>query len=88
MALQGFVQRECGARQQLGVLVEQQRIASARAPQELRVVESLAAPLGERDHGAGGLSCGTVRERRMLARRLGGAVARAVVEHQHLGSER
>ena len=77
--LERLVQRERRARQQLGVLVEQQRVASPRAAQQLGVVERLAAPFVERDHLVhGGVG----------PRGLGGAVARAVVEHEHLGRER
>ena len=79
MLLQRLPQRERRAGQQLGVLVEQQRVAPARASQQLGVVQRLAAPLAERDH---------LVDRRVRARGLGGAVARAVVEHQHLGRER
>ena len=68
-----------GSRAQLGVLVQQQRIATARALQQLRVVDRLAAPLLDGDRVVDG---------RMLARRPGRAVARTVVEHEDLRGER
>ena len=72
------VQRHRGARLELGVLVEQQAEAPARAPQQRRVVLGLAAALLERDH---------IRGHRMPARRVHRAVGRRVVEHEHLGLE-
>jgi len=46
---QRLPQRHARAGEQLGVLVEQQREAAARAAQQLGVVERLAAALGQRD---------------------------------------
>ena len=54
-------------------------IAPARAAQQLGVVSALPRRSLERDH---------LVHRRVRARGLGGAVARAVVEHQHLARER
>ena len=70
---------ERGSRQQLGVLVEQQRETPAGAAQELGVVESLAPSVGQ---------CDRLVHRRMRERRLRRAVARAVVEDEYLGPER
>ena len=79
MGLECRVQREHRPGPQLGVLVEQQRVAPVCAAQQLGVVEALPAPLldGENLVDAGVLACG-----------LRGAVARAVVEHEHLARER
>ena len=72
-------QRERGAGEELGVLVQEQPEAPARAAQELGVVERLAPSLTDGDHLVDG---------RVRARRLRRAVARAVVEHEHLAGER
>ena len=74
-----LVQRHRRARLELGVVVEQQHVAPAGAPQQRRVVLALAAPLLERDH---------LGRRAVRARGARGAVARGVVEHDHLGLER
>ena len=73
------MQRQCRAGLQLGVLVEQQCVAPTRATQQLGVVGRLALPLLERDHLVHG---------GVLARGLRRAIARAVVEHEHLGCKR
>ena len=74
-----LVQRHRRTRLELGVLVEQEHVAPARPPQQRRVVLALAAALLERDH-LGRAAVG--------ARGAGGAVARGVVEHDHLRLER
>ena len=76
---QGVAQGDRRPRPQLGVLVQEQRVAPARAAQELRVVQPLAPPFIERDR---------LVDRGVLARRLRRAVARAVVQHEHLRRER
>ena len=72
MFLERLVKGERRASEQLGVLVQEQRVAPASTAQQLGVVERLAAALGERDHL---VHCG------MGTRRLDRAVTRAVVEH-------
>ena len=72
------VQRRRRARRELGVLVEQQAVAPARALQQLGVVLALAAPARQRDE---------LRRRRVAPRRARGPVAGRVVEHEHLGRE-
>jgi hypothetical protein len=73
------VQRRDRAGPELGVLVEQQRVASAGALQQRGVVLALAAAAVQSDD---------LGRQPMAARRGCRAVRRGVVEHEHLGLER
>src|SRR6185436_2289372 len=73
------VQRRGRARQQLGVLVQQQAVAPARALHQRAVVLRLAAAL---------LAAQQLGGYRVRSLHPDGAVARGVVEHEHLRLER